>query len=69
MRSGLFLILFSVISLNLFGQDLAGFVNPFIGTTNYGTTNPGAVLPNGMMSIAPFNVMGSEENRNPVLFC
>ncbi len=37
-------------------------VNPFIGTTNFGTTNPGAVLPNGMMSVVPFNVMGSEDN-------
>ena len=36
-------------------------VNPFIGTTNYGTTNPGAVLPNGLMSVTPFNVMGSKE--------
>ncbi len=38
------------------------WVNPFIGTTNFGTTNPGAVAPNGMMSVVPFNVMGSEEN-------
>lgn len=35
-------------------------VNPFIGTSNFGTTNPGAVVPNGMMSITPFNVMGGE---------
>lgn len=39
------------------------YVNPFIGTTNFGTTNPGAVLPNGMMSVVPFNVMGSETNK------
>lgn len=38
-------------------------VNPFIGTSNYGTTNPGAICPNGMMSVTPFNVMGSEKNR------
>lgn len=38
------------------------YVDPFIGTSNYGTTNPGAVCPNGMMSISPFNVMGSELN-------
>lgn len=36
-------------------------VNPFIGSTNFGTTNPGAVLPNGLMSVTPFNVMGSKE--------
>lgn len=32
-------------------------VNPFIGTSNFGTTNPGAVVPQGMMSVTPFNVM------------
>ena len=44
-------------------QNPVDEVNPFIGTTNYGTTSPGAVLPNGMMSVVPFNVMGSELNR------
>lgn len=38
------------------------YVNPFVGTSNYGTTNPGAVRPNGMMSVTPFNVMGSDLN-------
>lgn len=37
-------------------------VNTFVGTTNFGTTNPGAVCPNGMMSVSPFNVMGSDDN-------
>ena len=35
---------------------LIDYVDPFIGTTNFGTTNPGAVCPNGMMSVVPFNV-------------
>lgn len=39
------------------------YVNPFIGTTNFGTTNPGALVPNGLMSVSPFNVTGSELNR------
>ena len=39
------------------------YVNPFVGTTNFGTTNPGAVCPNGMMSVVPFNVMGSADNK------
>lgn len=39
------------------------YVNPFVGTTNFGTCNPGAVCPSGMMSVTPFNVMGSEKNR------
>ena len=43
-------------------QEPAKLVNPFIGTTNFGTTNPGAVTPNGMMSVVPFNVMGSDLN-------
>jgi len=42
--------------------DYASWVNPFVGTTNFGTTNPGAVRPNGLMSVAPFNVMGSDLN-------
>ena len=44
------------------GTDYTRWVNPFVGTTNFGTTNPGAVVPNGMMSVVPFNVMGSAEN-------
>ncbi len=44
-------------------KEPADWVNPFIGTTNFGTTNPGAVTPNGLMSVAPFNVMGSDINR------
>ena len=43
-------------------QEPTDLVNPFIGTTNFGTTNPGAVTPNGMMSVVPFNVMGSDLN-------
>ena len=41
---------------------LIDYVDPFIGPTNFGTTNPGAVCPNGMMSVVPFNVMGSADN-------
>lgn len=44
-------------------QNLADYVNPFIGTTNFGTCNPGAIVPYGMMSVVPFNVMGSADNR------
>lgn len=43
-------------------EDYTSYVNPFVGTTNFGTTNPGAVTPNGMMSVVPFNVMGSDTN-------
>ena len=52
--------------LTAFGEnnstDYTKWVNPFVGTTNFGTTNPGATVPNGMMSVTPFKVMGSAEN-------
>lgn len=50
-------------SLLAAAQQPADYVNPFIGTSNYGTTNPGAICPQGMMSVTPFNVMGSKTNR------
>lgn len=50
-------------SLFAAAQEPVDYVNPFIGTSNYGTTNPGAVCPQGMMSVTPFNVMGSDKNR------
>lgn len=46
-----------------YAQEPVDLVNPFIGTSNYGTTNPGAQRPQGMMNVTPFNVMGSENNR------
>ena len=50
-------------SLLVSAQQPVDEVNAFIGTSNYGTTNPGAVCPQGMMSVVPFNVMGSDLNR------
>lgn len=44
-------------------KSLVEYVNPFVGTSNFGTTNPGVLCPNGMMSVSPFNVMGSELNK------
>lgn len=56
----------TLIALSVAGCCLAqrpvDSVDPFIGTTNFGSCNPGAVCPNGMMSVVPFNVMGSAEN-------
>lgn len=45
-------------------ENPVDYVNPFIGTANYGTTNPGAVCPQGMMSVVPFNVMGDKSAGN-----
>ncbi len=52
-----------LISLGTQAQQPTEWVDPFIGTTNFGTTNPGAVCPGGMMSVVPFNVMGSDLNK------
>lgn len=52
----------SALGGTLCAQQPVDCVDPFIGTTNFGTTNPGAVCPNGMMSVVPFNVMGSDTN-------
>ncbi len=58
------LVLSLMFSSSLYGQGtkkrLIDEVNTYIGTSNFGTTNPGVVLPNGLMSITPFNVMGSD---------
>ncbi len=64
MKHILFTITLSILSLHAFSSnDVLKYVNSFIGTTNFGTTNPGAVCPNGLMSVSPFNVMGSADNH------
>lgn len=45
-------------------QQPVDYVDPFIGTTNFSVCNPGAVLPHGLMSVVPFNVMGSDLNQH-----
>lgn len=57
----IFFALFFLFS-TLQAQEPVDLVNLFIGTSNYGTTNPGAQCPNGLMNVSPFNVMGSEQN-------
>ena len=37
-------------------------MNPFIGTSNYGATNPGAIAPRGMINVSPFNVSGLQNS-------
>lgn len=55
------IILFLVFNFDvIIGQDQASYVNPFIGTSNYGATYPGPIAPRGMVSISPFNVAGSK---------
>ncbi len=43
--------------------NLTRYVDPMIGTTNFSVCNPGAVLPHGLMTVTPFNVMGSDLNQ------
>ena len=44
----------------IMAQTPADYVNPFIGTSNYGATYPGPVYPRGMVSVSPFNVAGKQ---------
>lgn len=49
-------------ALNASAKDNVEYVDPFIGTTNFSICNPGAIRPHGLMSVVPFNVMGSDLN-------
>lgn len=49
--------------LQVQSQTPADYVNPFIGTSNYGATYPGAVAPSGMVSVVPYNVSMSDGNK------
>lgn len=62
MKKNLLLVAVLFLVQTVFAKSVVDYVNPFIGTTNFGTCNPGAVCPNGMMSVVPFNVMGSDLN-------
>ncbi|MDF1863669.1 MAG: GH92 family glycosyl hydrolase [Saprospiraceae bacterium] len=61
-------ILFSlvlILSISIINaQNPSEYVNPFIGTSNFGATNPGAVMPSGMVSVVPFNVAFKEGKEN-----
>ncbi len=65
MKHFLLTALLASVSLQSLGQvkEPVDYVNPFIGTTNFGTCNPGAIVPQGLMTVTPFNVMGSELNK------
>lgn len=66
MKRGCFILLLVLAIARLAAQSTlqpAEWVDPFIGTTNFGATHPGAVVPNGLMSVVPFNVMGSKDNK------
>lgn len=52
-------ILIFILSTLTLQDAMAGnsdYVDPFIGTSNFGATHPGAQYPHGMASVSPFNV-------------
>lgn len=56
-----FLVGSSMVTSVAYGQS--EYVNPFIGTSNYGVTQPGPVVPGGMVSISPFNTIISPDHK------
>jgi predicted alpha-1,2-mannosidase len=53
MRSCLLIAI--LFSCSLAAETVTQYVNPFIGTSNFGATHPGAQYPHGMASVVPFN--------------
>jgi len=65
MRNSFYVVvLLILISLGMNGQSPVDYVNTLIGTSNYGATHPGAVRPNGMASVVPFNVAFKKDKGN-----
>lgn len=63
----IFLSAFVLCSQLTLAQSFAEYVNPFIGTSNFGATHPGAISPRGMLSISPFNVAFDKNKFNSEL--
>jgi len=57
-RLFLFSFLISLTQQGVAQSRIVDYVNPFIGTSNFGTTNPGAIAVRGMANVSPFNVAG-----------
>ncbi len=60
MRLNSLLILFLATALGHAQQKAIDYVNPFIGSSNFGTTNPGPIAVRGMANVSPFNVAGPQ---------
>ena len=60
MRLVLFTLFFVNFCLAQESKKLISYVNPFVGSSNFGTTNPGPIAPRGMVSVSPFNVSGEK---------
>lgn len=57
------LLLLAFLCRQIHAGKLTRYVDPMIGTTNFSVCNPGAVVPHGLMTVTPFNVMGSDLNK------
>lgn len=57
---------FSSTQLRATNDRLTDYVNPFIGTSNFGATHPGAVMPHGLASVAPFNTAFGADGLNSI---
>lgn len=60
------LVLLWLIITPLSAENVTRYVNPFIGTSNYGATHPGAQYPHGMASVVPFNVAFKAGKENKI---
>ncbi len=60
LKKRLLLLIFISGSFSIYAQEITSYVNPFIGTSNFGTTNPGPISLRGMVSVSPFNVSGKQ---------
>ncbi len=63
MKTILTLLLAATAALTASAGKLTRYVDPFIGTTNFSVCSPGPVVPHGLMTVTPFNVMGSDLNK------
>ena len=60
MKNKLTVVFLLIISISLAQKSPVDYVNPFIGTSNFGTTNPGPIAVRGMANVSPFNVAGPQ---------
>lgn len=60
-----FFLLPLLCTFSLAAETVTQYVNPFIGTANFGATHPGAQYPHGMASVVPFNAAfkAGKENK------
>lgn len=60
LKAFIFFLFLSFVNPVTAQSPVVDYVNPFIGTSNFGTTNPGPVAVRGMANVSPFNVSGPQ---------